>query len=121
LKATINYNCTLGTETSVQLVDLSVAVEYYIKVTLAYESIHFTIQSVTGTPTFRPVGSYVVTNVLLAQFKVNEILKSFNGHRVLGDGFPSWPRDFPNAEVRKGYAFFYDSSHIPHQENLQTI
>lgn len=61
----------MSTETGVQVVDLSIIVDYFIRVRLAYESIHFTIQSVTGTPTFRPVGSYIVTNVLLAQFKVN--------------------------------------------------
>ena len=41
-----------------------------------------------------------------------------NNHRVIGDGFPSWPRDHPNVEVRDNITFFYDSSHKPHFEKM---
>lgn len=111
----INYNCEVYTETNIKVADFSILIDFILKIGLEYENIRLTILSATGTPTFKTAGEYVVTNFLLAQFKINEVLKSLTAHKVIGDGFQAWPRDHPNVDVRSNYTLFYDSSHVPHR------
>lgn len=58
----------------------------------------------------------MVTNIELALFKINMALRSLKGYRVIGSGFPTWPRDFPELEVDSSgaYVLLYDQSQIPH-------
>lgn len=69
--AVVNYKCEIITETNVKVADFDILTTFILRAQLAYESIHLSILTATGTPTFRSTGEYVVTNFLLAQFKVN--------------------------------------------------
>ena len=65
---------------------------------------------------FKQVGNYVVTDLKLAEFKVNMALRSLVGYKVFGSGYPVWPRDLPSIWIKDDYILIYDSSHIPHKE-----
>lgn len=72
----------------------------------------------SGVSNFKSVGDYIVADVPQAAFKVNQGMKSEIGQYVFGTGFSAWPRDLPQVEVRTNYIFFYDSSHIPHLNEI---
>jgi hypothetical protein len=48
---------------------------------------------------FIPVNSYFVTNMNLALFKFNEVMKKMKAQKVFGTGFPTVPRQSPRTRV----------------------
>lgn len=117
----MNYTCVLETSDSsrTRLAEFNIPVTFFIKGSLGYEEMTFTIAAATTQSTsFKVVGNYFVSDPALAQFKINMALKSLIGYKVFGSGFPTWPRDLPEFEVDTAgrYIFLYDSSQIPHQK-----
>lgn len=66
---------------------------------------------------FEPVGSFFVSNIPLALYKVNQAMKKLANTFVFGTDFPTVPRDLPKTTVSKDYILYYDASHFG--ESLQ--
>ncbi len=46
----------------------------------------------------------------LAEFMIQQTLNMAIGEKVLGSGFKTLSRKFPNLEVREKYLFLYDTA-----------
>jgi hypothetical protein len=101
----------------IRLSEFTVPVTFYLKLVLEYDQMEVSIAGAIGNnPQFTNVGSYNVTDLKLAAFKVNMALRALTGYRVFGSGFPTWPRDFPeiDVDVSGNFLFLHDRSQIPH-------
>lgn len=116
-KLVLKYKCKIHTDSQTKIVELETEVNYIIRIHLNYETLDVRIESASAVPSFSRVGNFVVENFPLAQFKMNQVLSVLKEYGTFGTGFPTWPRDHPNVEVNSNYTFFYDSSHIPHEQN----
>jgi hypothetical protein len=61
---------------------------------------------------FQPVGNYFVSNLNLAMFKANSVLRRLANTYTFGTGFPTIPRETPRTKVSRDYVLYYDSSHF---------
>lgn len=113
----LDFNCYIQTNDTAKtrLAEFGVATNFRVKIIPEYETLELVIDEVIGLPTFKPVGSYVITDLKLAEFKLNMALRSLVGYRVFGSGYPVWPRDLPSIWIKDDYILLYDSSHIPHR------
>lgn len=62
--------------------------------------------------TFSPVDNFYVSNLNLAMFKADQVIKKNLKHRVFGCGFPSLPRESPRTRVDHDYVIYYDASAV---------
>lgn len=117
----LDFNCYIQTNDTAKtkVGDFVVATNIRVKVVPGYETLELVIDEVIGIPTFKQTGSYIVTDLRQAEFKVNMALKSLVGYRVFGSGYPIWPRDLPSVWIKDDYMMIYDASHIPHQAKAQ--
>lgn len=60
--------------------------------------------------TFEPVGSYFVSNIKLAMFKANSVIRSILNTYTFGTGFPTLTRLAPNTKVEDNFVLYYDRS-----------
>jgi hypothetical protein len=65
---------------------------------------------------FEPVGSYFVSNIQLAMFKANSVIKNIKDTFTFGTGFPTIVREMPKTRVDQEQVLYYDTSHIGNAE-----
>jgi hypothetical protein len=58
------------------------------------------------------VGSYFVSNINLAMYKVNAAMKSLINMFTFGTGFPTMPREFPKTRVEEKQVLYSDVSQL---------
>lgn len=92
--------------------EFDVFTNFRVKIILEYETLELIIDEVIGLSTFKSVGSYVITNLKLADFKLNVALRLLTGYRVFGSGFPVWPRPLPKVWIKENYVLLYDGSSV---------
>lgn len=59
---------------------------------------------------FTPVNNFFVTNLNLAFFKAEQVLKKNIGQKVFGTGFPTIPMQFPKTSLDREKVMFYDAA-----------
>ena len=72
------------------------------------------VKGITGDPRFIQMEAFKIKNMDLANFMVAQTLNMAKASTVLGSGFKTMNRKFPEVAVRKDYLFLYDTSSKPH-------
>lgn len=113
----VTYNCSLkGTNKDgvvAPVLKFRSANKVYIKAEATTRTLSFKIFfAEILNMSFEPVGSYFVSNINLAMFKANSVLKSLFNTYTFGTGFPTIPRENPKVRVDANETLYYDSSHF---------
>ena len=93
--------------------NISIPIKYEIAPLLRTTFIDFVIKSITGVPKFDMKEGYEIKNMDLALFMVDQTINMANGSKVMGSGYKTAPRRYPNILVRDSYLFLFDSSAQP--------
>lgn len=111
-EADVHFECNF-TFTQINFMNISITIKYEIAPLLRTNFIDFTIKSITGVPQFHMKEGYEIKSMDLALFMVDQTINMAQGSKVLGSGYKTAPRRYPNIQVRESYLFLYDSSAQP--------
>ena len=93
-----------------------IPIVYEVVPTLTSDHLDFVIKSISGTPAFETKEGYEIKNMDLALFMVEQTINMAKNSKVLGSGYKTTLRKYPNLMVRDNYLFMYDSSAIPKKD-----
>jgi hypothetical protein len=117
LKIDVSYKCQILTNDTSRtpISNFIIPVSFFIKLVPGYEQLDLIVDSAVGAAAFQPVGSFVVLDQELANFKLSMALRSLQAYKVFGSGFPTWPRDAPDVMMHSSGKYFllFDASQIP--------
>jgi hypothetical protein len=96
----VTYNCSLkGTNkegSTVEIMRFRSVNKIYIKAGVTTKSLTFKIiYADIINLSFEPVGSFFVSNINLAMFKANSVMKGLMNTETFGTGYPTIHRDLP--------------------------
>jgi hypothetical protein len=117
----VTYNCSLkGTNkegSTAQVLKFKANSKLAIKAEATTHTLTFKIiEAELLNLSFEPVGSYFVSNIQLAMFKANSVIKNIKDTFTFGTGFPTIVREMPKTRVDQEQVLYYDTSHIGNAE-----
>lgn len=113
----VTYNCSLKATNkegaSAAVLKFRSVNKIYIKAEVTTKTLAFKIFfAEILNMSFEPVGSFFVSNINLAMFKANSVLKSLFNTYTFGTGFPTITRETPKVRVDANETLYYDPSHL---------
>ena len=113
----VTYKCSLkGTNsqgTTQEIIKFTANTRFYILAGATTKTLTFKLaEAQLDNLSFETAGKYVVNNINLATFKVNQVLKKVENSMTFGTNYPSPTREKPRTRVDRDWVFHYDNSHI---------
>ena len=92
------------------LLGIDILVTYEAKPKLYEKYLDFSISKIAGVTTFREQPNFKIVNKDLALFMIDETLQTALNSKVVGSGYKTSTRKYPNVAIRNDYLVLYDSS-----------